>query len=175
MGNSDSWGETSPRSDRKGAPNRWRAVGELSSLISQLTCSAMSSRLRSKSFVSCIPNYSQYTILQRNAQCSCFPVREWPGGGISDLLRFRMGRDAEPFGPEAASAWAPTFSPPATAGASCAGSCELIGKYCVSQAQRLQCQVCGGKEEGCEAGRTEVGGSSSRKPISDAGQRSCQG
>ncbi len=48
MGSSESNGETSPNSDLKGAPNRRSAVGELSSDISHLTCSATSSRLRSK-------------------------------------------------------------------------------------------------------------------------------
>jgi hypothetical protein len=47
MGSSESRGETSPTSDLKGAPKRFRAVGELSSDTSYLTCSAMSSRLRS--------------------------------------------------------------------------------------------------------------------------------
>ena len=48
MGNSESSGETSPKSDLKGAPNRRSAVGELSSEISHLTCSEMSSRFKSR-------------------------------------------------------------------------------------------------------------------------------
>lgn len=46
-GSSESRGDTSPNSDLNGAPNLRRAVGELSSAISSLTCSARSSRLRS--------------------------------------------------------------------------------------------------------------------------------
>lgn len=47
MGRSESTGATSPNSDLNGAPNRRRAVGELSSAISLRTWRAISSRLRS--------------------------------------------------------------------------------------------------------------------------------
>ena len=47
IGRSESKGLTSPRSDLKGAPNLCNAVGEFSSVISNLTCWEISSRLRS--------------------------------------------------------------------------------------------------------------------------------
>lgn len=47
IGSSESTGATSPNSDLKGAPKRLRAVGELSSAISLLTCSAINSRFKS--------------------------------------------------------------------------------------------------------------------------------
>jgi len=47
IGSSESRGETSPKSDLKGAPKRCNAVGEFSSVISYLTCWDMSSRFRS--------------------------------------------------------------------------------------------------------------------------------
>lgn len=47
IGRSESSGLTSPNSDLKGAPNLCSAVGELSSVISNLTCWDRSSRLRS--------------------------------------------------------------------------------------------------------------------------------
>lgn len=85
IGNSESYGVTSPRSDLKGAPNRRRAVGELSSLISQRTCSEMSSLFRSVrqplAQVSCGSVYCG-----DHEQCSCLPVSVCPGGGRLDLL-----------------------------------------------------------------------------------------
>ena len=47
MGSSESAGATSPRSERKGAPNLCKAVGDASSEISKATCCDMSSRFRS--------------------------------------------------------------------------------------------------------------------------------
>lgn len=47
IGNSESTGATSPNSDLKGAPKRWRAVGWASSTISRRTWALRSSRLRS--------------------------------------------------------------------------------------------------------------------------------
>lgn len=47
IGSSLSTGATSPRGDWKGAPKRCSAVGELSSVISNLTWLPISSRLRS--------------------------------------------------------------------------------------------------------------------------------
>jgi hypothetical protein len=47
IGRSESNGETSPKSDLNGAPNLCNAVGELSSVISNLTCWEMSSRFKS--------------------------------------------------------------------------------------------------------------------------------
>lgn len=85
IGNSESYGVTSPRSDLKGAPNRRRAVGELSSLISQRTCSEMSSLFRSVrqplARVSC-----GLVCCGDHEQCSCLPVSVCPGGGRLDLL-----------------------------------------------------------------------------------------
>ena len=52
IGRSESRGETSPKSDLKGAPNRCRAVGEFNSVISNLVCWAISSRFRSAGGVS---------------------------------------------------------------------------------------------------------------------------
>lgn len=80
MGSSESSGDTSPYSDLNGAPNRRRAVGELSSEISHLTCSDISSRFRSAKgrvlayggqgtdgkLAGCGTGYKQ---------CSCFPVK----------------------------------------------------------------------------------------------------
>ena len=51
IGSSESRGDTSPKSDLNGAPNRRRAVGEFSSEISHLTCSETSSRFRSACFL----------------------------------------------------------------------------------------------------------------------------
>jgi hypothetical protein len=52
IGKSESKGETSPWSDLKGAPNRSSAVGEFNSVISNLTCWEISSRLRSAMVIS---------------------------------------------------------------------------------------------------------------------------
>lgn len=88
---------TSPRSDLKGAPNRRRAVVEFSSLISQLTCSAMSSLFRSgRRFCVSLALAICYWVKMGHAQCSCFPVSDWPGGGRLDLLLLdRTGRSVD--------------------------------------------------------------------------------
>ena len=95
MGSSESSGETSPCSDLKGAPKRRRAVGVLSSLISHLTCSETSSRLRSAASNRC-QHCSRAPIESRrhfegNLQCSCLPVSVWPGWGTLSCLSMRSG------------------------------------------------------------------------------------
>ena len=76
IGRSLSNGDTSPKSLLKGAPKRWRAVGELSSVISNFTCWEMSSRFKSKNYISMNP--AGEIRVSADVQCSCFPVRAWP-------------------------------------------------------------------------------------------------
>jgi len=64
IGSSESKGETSPKSDLKGAPNLCNAVGELSSVISNLTCWDMSSRFRS----------TGTRQIYANTHCDCRPT-----------------------------------------------------------------------------------------------------
>ena len=97
MGNSESTGATSPISDLKGAPNRRRAVGDASSVISYWTCLLISSRLRSikqklQSASLLTTMHDRQTAIRRQSmernrvvQCSCFPVKICPG--ISDEWR----------------------------------------------------------------------------------------
>ena len=116
MGSSDSCGDTSPRSDRNGAPNRWSAVGELSSLISHLTCWDISSRFRSGQRTTCqqeILRLAHSSIAGNNEQCSCLPVKAFPGGGAEGSLLVRRGSDivalaatGAPFSPLSAEAMA---------------------------------------------------------------------
>jgi hypothetical protein len=94
IGSSESTGDTSPNSDLNGAPNRCRAVGELSSDISHLTCSDTSSRLRSIMVVvrlaeCCLDHVSRASrrrseVMGTNAQCSCLPVSVCPAGGMGE-------------------------------------------------------------------------------------------
>jgi hypothetical protein len=74
IGRSESRGEISPKSDLNGAPNLCSAVGELSSMISYLTCWEMSSRFKSED---CQWLFLEVLILF-NLQCSCLPVSTWP-------------------------------------------------------------------------------------------------
>ncbi len=101
MGNSESSGDTSPKSDLKGAPNRRSAVGELSSEISHLTCSEMSSRFKSRGRPVSQRMLQDPGRIQPvgvvDEQCSCLPVRPCFGAG-AEAVRTGSSRDCP--GPE---------------------------------------------------------------------------
>lgn len=85
-GKSESTGATSPYSDLNGAPNLCKAVVEASSDISYTACCEMSSLFKSSSYQ--LISLSSCSSGNAHSQCSCFPVKIWPGGGnVSLVLR----------------------------------------------------------------------------------------